>query len=312
MTFPSLGSIIAKEMGTRRDVPAYVLEPKWDMEANVYQGYFGAAFLGTEYDPMVLPDPSKKDFVVPDLSLPKTLSVERVRERLAFQKEIDHVYRQKLELAEYANLDSVTERALQTILSPAVKQAFDLSKESDKTKETYGLHGFGQSVLLARRMVEAGCRFVTAAGFEFNEWDTHGNSDKRHKNQLTPKLDQTLSTLLEDLDQRGLLDSTIVLVMGEFGRTPDLNPSGGRDHYPTCWSLAIGGGGIRGGQVVGASDERGALVASRMVTMGDIFATVYKAFGIDWTKEYMTPVGRPVKIANSIGDVTGTPIQELG
>ena len=108
-----------------------------------------------------------------------------------------------------------------------------------------------------------------------------------------------------------MLDSTIVLVMGEFGRTPDLNPSGGRDHYPTCWSLAIGGGGIRGGQVVGASDERGALVASRMVTMGDIFATVYKAFGIDWTKEYMTPVGRPVKIANSEDDHTGEPVTEL-
>jgi len=311
MTFPSLGSIIAKEKGARNDVPAHVLEPKWDMEGNVYHGFFGSAFLGTEYDPMVLPDPSKKDFVVPDLSLPKTLTVDRVRERLTFQKEVDRLYRQKMELAEYGNLDTVTERALQTILSPTVKKAFDLSKESDKTKEAYGTHGFGQSVLLARRMVEAGSRFVTAAGFEFNEWDTHGNSDKRHRDQLTPKLDQTLSTLLEDLEQRGLLKSTIVLVMGEFGRTPNLNPSGGRDHYPACWSLAVGGGGVRGGQIVGASDERGAQVASRMVTMGDLFATLYKAFGIDWTKEYMTPIGRPIKIANAVGDVTGTPISEL-
>ena len=126
-----------------------------------------------------------------------------------------------------------------------------------------------------------------------------------------PKLDQSLSTLLTDLEERGLLESTVVIAMGEFGRTPNMNQNGGRDHYPSCWSLVLGGGGIRGGHVVGASDERAAEVAERMVSMGDVFATIYKAFGIDWKKEYMSPIGRPIKIANAIGDITGVPIEEL-
>jgi uncharacterized protein (DUF1501 family) len=198
------------------------------------------------------------------------------------------------------------------ILSPAVRDAFDLSKEPEKLKDAYGRHGFGQSVLLARRLVEAGSRFVTAAGYRFNAWDTHGDNDRRHRDDLVPVLDQVLATLLEDLQQRGLLETTCVLAMGEFGRTPHHNPDAGRDHWSHCWSMALGGGGIRGGQVIGASDERGAyLAAGRRVTIGDLFATVYKAFGIDWHKEYMHPIGRPVKIANSEADHTGEPITEL-
>ena len=156
---------------------------------------------------------------------------------------------------------------------------------------------------------------MTAAGYQgtadLKSWDTHSNNDKTLRETLTPPLDQALSTLLEDLDQRGLLESTVVIAMGEFGRTPNVNPGNGRDHWPHCWSLVLGGGGLQGGQVVGASDERGAYVAERRVTMGDMFATVYKAFGIDFTKTYMHPIGRPVKIANSIEDKTGVPIQEL-
>jgi uncharacterized protein (DUF1501 family) len=128
---------------------------------------------------------------------------------------------------------------------------------------------------------------------------------------LCPPLDRTLSALLDDLEERGLLDSTVVLAMGEFGRTPFQNPAFGRDHWPTCWSLVLGGGGIKGGQVVGSSDEQGAQVTSRATSMGDVFASIYKAFGIDWTKEYDTPVGRPIKIANALEDRTGTPIAEL-
>ena len=164
--------------------------------------------------------------------------------------------------------------------------------------------------LLARRLVEAGSRFATAAGYKAS-WDTHSNNDKSLRDKLVPPLDQALSTLLEDLDQRGLLELTIVIAMGEFGRTPHINPKNGRDHWPDCWSLVLGGGGIQSGQVIGASDERGAYVAERMVTMGDVFATIYKAFGIDWTKTYMHPIGRPIKIANSIDDKTSIPIQEL-
>ena len=196
------------------------------------------------------------------------------------------------------------------ILSPDVRSAFDISQEPDKLRDMYGRHPFGQSVLLARRLVESGTRFVTAAGYRAS-WDTHSNNDKSLREKLAPPLDRALSTLLWDLDQRGLLESTIVIAMGEFGRTPHINPILGRDHWPHSWSLILGGAGIQGGQIIGASDDRGAYVAERSVTMGDVFATLYKALGIDWTKTYMHPIGRPVKIANSIGDEQGVPISGL-
>jgi uncharacterized protein (DUF1501 family) len=275
MQFPSFGSIISKETGPRNNVPPYVLTPQWDKEK--------------QYE----------------------ISLDRIQDRRSFLKIWDSFHRQKVEIAEYASMDTFTEQALNMILSPAVRDAFDLSKESDKTKETYGRDSFGQSVLLARRLVEAGSRFVTAAGFPFNAWDSHGENDKNHRDKLVPVLDRGLSTLLEDLKQRGLLESTVVIAMGEFGRTPHLNPNFGRDHWPHCWSLVLGGGGIQGGQVIGASDERGGYVAEQMTTMGDVFATIYKAFGIDWEKTYMSPIGRPIKIANSIEDKTGSPIAAL-
>jgi hypothetical protein len=309
MQFPSLGSIIAKERGARNTVPPYILEPQWEIH-RTYENFFKSAFLGPQYDPMVVPDPSQKDFTVPDLNLPKTVSLGRIQERRSLLKIVDHAYRQKEQIAAFADMDTFVEQGLRLITSPEVKAAFDMSQESEKTKEQYGRHRFGQSVLLARRLVEGGCRFVTAAGNKFNEWDTHSKNDHEHRENLVPKLDQALSALLEDLEQRGLLETTVVIAMGEFGRTPNVNANGGRDHWPHCWSLVLGGGGIKGGQVIGASDK-GAQVADRMTSIGDVFATIYKAFGIDWTREYMTPVGRPVKIANSIKDVTGQPVKEL-
>ncbi len=309
MRFPSLGSIIAKEMGPRGSFPPYLLLPTWEEQLNAE--YFKAGDLGGEYNPMFIPDPSRKDFRVADLSLPKSLSVERIEERRSFLRIVDRLCRQKEEMAEFSSLNKFTEQALNILLSPAVRKAFDLSQESGETKKAYGLDGFGQSVLMARRLVEAGCRFVTARGNTLNPWDTHKDNDVSHRDVLVPALDQTLSALLEDLDQRGLLESTVVLAMGEFGRTPHVNPDAGRDHWPHCWSLVLGGGGIRGGQVIGASDERGAYLAAPRVTIGDIFATIYKAFGIDWKKEYMTSVGRPIKIANSIDDKTGQPLTGL-
>ena len=208
-------------------------------------------------------------------------------------------------------MDGFTAQAWKMLLNPAVQQAFDLGKEPEKLRDRYGRDAVGQSALMARRLVEAGARFVTAAGFHSNSWDTHARMTKAIATGLCPPLDRTLSALLDDLEERGLLDSTVVLAMGEFGRTPFVNPDRGRDHWPTCWSLALGGGGIKGGQVVGASDETGANVTSRATSMGDVFATIYKAFGIDWTKEYDTPIGRPIKIANSLDDGTGSPIAEL-
>jgi uncharacterized protein (DUF1501 family) len=197
------------------------------------------------------------------------------------------------------------------LLSPKVEKAFDLSKEDPRLRDRYGRNRVGQSVLLARRLIESGCRFVSASGYRHGQWDTHGKNEEMLRKDLAPLLDQTLSVLLEDLEQRGLLETTIVLVMGEFGRTPTINPQLGRDHWPDCWSLLLGGGGIAGGHVIGASDKTGGYVADRMISMGDLYATIYKALGIDWTKTYMTPIGRPIYIANALGDKQGEPIKEL-
>jgi len=310
MQFPSVGSIITKEMGSRNAVPPHVLVPKWD-RTRQYEEYFRASFLGGEFDPMCIPDPAKPGFQVTDLSLPKTVSQASVESRSVFLKAVDRRYRALNETAEHANLDAYTSQALNMILTPAVRDAFDLSKESEKTKERYGKDSVGQSCLLARRLVEAGSRFVTAAGYHSNSWDTHSDNDKGHRDRLAPPLDRTLVALVDDLQERGLLDTTLVIAMGEFGRTPVINPNLGRDHWPNCWSLALSGGGIKMGQVVGASDEKGYNVTERVVTMGDLYATIYKALGIDWTKEYMTPIGRPIKIANSLEDKTGSPVDEL-
>ena len=230
-------------------------------------------------------------------------------------KLVDELYREQVVGAEHASMDAFQQQALDLILSPKVREAFDLSKEPDQLKEAYGRHTFGQAALIARRLVEAGSRFVTVVDAKRTQtgrdWDTHSNNDKEHRDVLVPVMDQVLATLLTDLEERGLLSSTIVVAMGEFGRTPDVNPNAGRDHWPHCWSLVLGGGGIRGGAVVGASDERGGYVKDREVTIGDLFATLYKALGIDWTKEYMHPIGRPLKIANAINDRTGQPLSEL-
>lgn len=310
MHFPSIGSIIAKETGQRNGVPPNVLAPQWE-NSRQYEEYFRAGFLGSDYDPMCIPDPSKKDFRVADLSLPKSVSDQAVHSRQAFLRLVDQRYRSLYAGAEHANMDGLTTQAWKMVLNPSVQQAFDLEKEPEKLRDRYGRDSVGQSALIARRLVEAGARFVTAAGFHGNSWDTHAKNDEGHRDRLCPPLDRTLAALIDDLDQRGMLETTIVLAMGEFGRTPFVNPDRGRDHYPSCWSLVVGGGGIKGGQVVGASDETGSNVTTAPTSMGNIFATIYKAFGIDWTKEYDTPIGRPIKIANSFDDGTAEPIREL-
>jgi len=287
-----------------------VIAPRWE-RSRQYQDYFKSAFLGPDYDPMAIPDPASPNFQVDDLTLPKSLAPSAVENRRSFLNVIDARYRDAVKSAEHDKMDAFRQKAWEMILTPGVRDAFDLSRESDKTKDSYGRDSVGQSLLLARRLVEAGSRFVTAAGYHSNSWDTHTDNDKGHRDKLTPPLDRSLSALIDDLVQRGLYESTIVIAMGEFGRTPYVNPGLGRDHWPICWSLALGGGGLKTGTVVGKSDERGAQCVERQVSLGDIFATVYKAMGIRWDKEYITPVGRPIKIANSLKDATGEPIKEL-
>jgi hypothetical protein len=312
LKFPSFGSIVSKELGLRQNIPPFVVVPTpTENDFFNYQEAYQAAFIGSEYDGMILPDPSQPDFHLPDLSLPKSVTTEAIDDRHTMLTIVDRCFRQKEEAAEFVKMDAFQQQALKMLLDPHVKQAFNLSQESEKTKDWYGRHRVGQSVLLARRLVEAGCRFVTAAGYKHGQWDTHNDNEDRLRGTLAPLLDQSLSALMEDLKQRGLLESTVVLVTGEFGRTPVINPKAGRDHWPDCWSLVVGGGGIRGGCIVGASDKDGAYVAERPVSIGDLYATVYKAMGIDWTKTYMSPIARPVYIANGFDDTAGSPLKEL-
>ena len=310
MQFPSLGSIVGERLGSDNGLPPYVIVPRWE-RSQQYQESFRSAFLGPDYAPMLIRDPSKEGFEVTDLSLPKSVAPAAVENRRAFLDVVDRTYRDRVNSAEHARMDAFTQKAWEMLLTPGVRNAFDLSKESEKTKDAYGRDSVGQSLLMARRLVEAGTRFVTAAGFHGNSWDTHSFNDKGHRDRLTPPLDHSLSALIDDMSARGLYDEVIVVVMGEFGRTPNINSRLGRDHWPTCWSLAIGGGGLKTGLTVGKSDERSAYVVERKTSIGDLFATIYKAMGIDWTHEYMTPVGRPIKIANSFEDATGEPVHEL-
>ena len=306
--FPSVGSIVARELGPPGEIPSYVATGRGRLNAR------SAGFIPPQYEPFLIPEPGHADFKIADLSLPSHISYDLMQARHSFLKLIDQNYRDIEQNAEFSKVDTFNEKAFNMITSPTVKKAFDLSLESTKTKEAYGPGRFGQGTLLARRLVEAGCRFVTVDGWNASakhDWDTHYKNDYYLREELVPPLDQALSTLLLDLEERGLLETTIVLVMGEFGRTPDINAGRGRDHWNHCWALAVGGGGIRGGQIVGASDERGAYVAERMVTVGDLFATLYKALGIDWTKTYLSPGRRPIYIANSIGDKAGQPVHGL-
>jgi len=269
MKFPSLGSMICKETGPRNELPQYALVPQpQEVDFFTYADAYNAAFIGSNYNPIIVPDPSKEDFHIPDLHLPKSVTADTIEHRKSFLAVVDRQFREKEQLAEFGTMDGLSKQALGMILSPAVEKAFDLSREPDKLRDAYGRHRVGQSVLLARRLIESGCRFVSASGYRHGQWDTHGNNEGTLRKDLAPLLDQTLPVLLADLESKGLLESTVVLVMGEFGRTPIINSQLGRDHWPECWSLLIGGGGIGGGHVIGASDKTGGYVAVRMVSMG--------------------------------------------
>ena len=309
---PCFGSIVSKELGARNNMPPFAVVPQpTEGDFFNYQPAYQAAFIGSEYDGMLLPDPSKPQFTVPDLSLPKSITSEVIDDRRTMRKIVDQVYRSKVEAAEFAKMDAFEAQAVNMLLSPQVRDAFEISRESEKTRDRYGRNRVGQSALLARRLVEAGCRFVTTAGDTHGQWDTHDNNEKRLREELVPRLDQSLSALLEDLKERGLYESTIVIATGEFGRTPVINPKMGRDHWPEAWSLVLGGGGIAGGRIIGATDDQGAAVVGSPVSIGDLYATVYKALGIDWTKTYMSPIARPVYIANGFDDTPGNPIAGL-
>ncbi len=275
-----------------------------------------AGYLGKSFDPFVLnSDPSAPDFKVPDLLPPDYISAMRVDRRRKLRELVDGAVKELEVSADARLLDENFHQAYTLMSSAKMREAFDLSKESDAMRDRYGRNRFGQSCLLARRMIERGVRFVTINMFEtvFNEitWDIHGSAPFSpilcYRDQVGPMFDHAYATLLEDLQQRGLLQNTLVMSTGEFGRTPKINPAGGRDHWPQCWTMLFAGGGIKGGQKIGASDEIGAYPKDRPVSPGEAIATAWRALGIDLDTELTGQQGRPIRLV----DHGVNPISEL-
>ncbi|HKI33830.1 MAG TPA: DUF1501 domain-containing protein [Gemmataceae bacterium] len=296
---PAHGSIIAKKLGPRGSVPPYVCLPKMHPSG-------GPAYLGAGAAPFVIDaDPNSPTFAVPDLLPPVTLAANRLQARKDLLAQVDR-FQKSAEVKANAAAGSVStfqEKAFSLMTSPEAKKAFDIKAEPEKLRDEYGRHSLGQSCLMARRLVEAGVRCVT---IDHSNWDTHDNNFATLKRDLLPGLDAALSTLFRDLADRGILDRTLVLVTGEFGRTPRINKNAGRDHWGPAFTVALGGGGIQGGRVVGKSDARAERPAGDPYGPEDLCATMYRLLGIDPEDEFYTPEGRPVKIVNN-----GRAIQEL-
>ena len=306
--YPHIGSVLSKLRGPKGDVPAHVLLPRpiGNTGGNMPHGQ-NAGFLGKLYDPFVLnADPSEPNFAVPDLLPPDYISSVRVDRRRSLREMVDSSVK-NMDASQDARLLNTTFHQAYTLMSSAkAREAFSIKDEPEKTRERYGLNRFGQSCLLARRLVERGVRFVTVNMFEtvFNEitWDIHGSKPfspiSCYRDLVGPMFDHAYASLLEDLQERGLLEKTIVVAMGEFGRTPKINPAGGRDHWPQAWTILIGGGGIKGGRVVGSTDEIGAYPVERPTSPAEVAATVYQGLGIDLEKDLPGPQGRPIRLVD--------------
>ena len=314
---PHYGSVLAKLKGPRNDTPPHVLLPKpiGPTGGNMPHGQ-SAGYLGKTYDPFNLnSDPNDPNFKVPDLLPPGYVTTVREERRKTLRAAIDGGLASFEHSADARLLNANFEGAFKLMASKSAREAFDLRAEDSATRDRYGRTRFGQSCLLARRLIERGVRFVTVNMFEtvFNEttWDIHGSAPfspiECYKNEVGPNFDNAYTALLSDLAQRGMLENTMVLAFGEFGRTPKINPAGGRDHHPGCWTALFAGGAIRGGQVVGASDETGSAPADRPVNPSEIAATVYKGLGIDLGTELQGPQGRPIRLVDSGSE----PINEL-
>jgi hypothetical protein len=304
--YPHIGCVLSKLKGPNGDVPAHVLMPHpiGNTGGNMPHGQT-AGFLGKTFDPFVLnADPSDPNFKVPDMLPPDYLSALRVDRRRNWREMIDHTV-SKFETSQDARLlDSTFHQAYTLMSSQKAREAFELAKEPEDVRQRYGLNRFGQSCLLARRLIEAGVRFVTVNMFEtvFDEitWDIHGSKPfspiSCYRDLVGPMFDNAFSSLLEDLQNRRILDKTMVVAMGEFGRTPKVNPAGGRDHWPQCWTIMMGGGGIKGGQIIGASDDIGASPKDRPTTPGQIAATIYHALGVPLELELPGAQNRPIPL----------------
>jgi Protein of unknown function (DUF1501) len=305
---PHAGSVLQFLRGARNELPAHVVLPQamGNTGGGLPHGQ-EAGFLGKSYDPFVLnADPSAKDFKVPDLLPPAQIGEARIERRRKLRDIVDDTVK-NFEASDSATLmDANFASAFKLMTSQRAREAFDLTRESDAMRKRYGMSRFGQSCLLARRLIEAGVRFVTINTFitVFDEitWDIHGSkpftSIQGLKEIVAPMYDQAYSALIEDLHDRRLLDKTMVCNLAEFGRTPRINPAGGRDHWPQCWTVYFAGGGVKGGRVVGKSDDKGAYPVERPVTPAEVVATIFHSLGIDLHQELPGPQSRPFPVVN--------------
>ena len=289
LTFPSFGSVVAHELGPRANLPPYVCVPTLPAPDA------GAGYLGSAFGPFVLgSDPADGGFTVRDLALPGGVDAERFAKRQQLREAVGRHFQRLEDAGAVAAMDAFYARAYALVSSAEARAAFDIKAEPDAIKDEYGRNQAGQRMLLARRLVEAGVRFVTLS---YGGWDMHGRIRDGITNTLPP-FDQAFAALITDLDRRGLLDSTLVMASSEFGRTPRINADAGRDHWPKVFSVVLAGGGIKRGQVSGASDTIAAEPADSPLSVADLATTVYHCLGIVADKELMAPGNRPVEIVD--------------
>lgn len=297
LVYPGYGAVVSRELPGDSQLPHFVALPNTPQRA----GYLGVRSAPLQTN--ATPRPGEQ-FSVRGISLADGLTVADFEKRSALLEELDTAFRgleQDTKLLE--GLDEFGRQAYDMLRSPRAREAFDVSREPTATVERFGKHGFGMNCLLAARLIEAGVRFATVS---FSGWDTHGGNFKKCKESLLPQLDDGVSGLLETLAERGLLESTVVYVVGEFGRTPKINEQAGRDHWPRAMSVLFAGGGVRGGQVIGQTDEKGMGPNGEPTAPEQLAASFYQAMGIDCRKEYHTSTGRPVMIVRE-----GTVIEKL-
>ena len=302
--FPGLGAILSQQLGANQSgVPAYVAVP-YAMTIGLRPGYFGGNLLGAQFDPFQTEgDPNADGFKVANLEPVGGLSLDRLESRRSLLAHFDQVLRDPTTERTYDAIDQFDRDAFDFVTGAKARKAFDISREEPRLRDRYGRDKWGQSTLLARRLVEAGSRFVTV---HLGGWDHHWDLEKGMQRYL-PMVDRLFSNLLLDLDSRGLLSETLVVLCGEFSRTPRMNDGGnggpprsqgtpGRDHWGDAMFCLLAGGGIRGGQIVGSTDRKGYAPATRAVTPSNIHATIYRAMGVDRNLQLLDHQGRPVSV----------------
>lgn len=289
LRYPSFGSVVAHEFGPRANLPPYVCIP------NMPAPDAGTGYLSSSFGPFSLgDDPAREGFQVRDLKLPSGVDQPRFTQRRRLLDIVNDHFRAQEKSDSLDAVDTFYQRAYSLISSQKAREAFDISKETPALRDEYGRNAAGARMLLARRLVEAGVRFVTLT---YGSWDMHDNIAGGVKRQLPP-FDQAFAALIRDLDQRGLLDSTLVCVTSEFGRTPKVNGTAGRDHWPKVFSIVMAGGGVKRGAVYGSSDATASEPLDDPLTVEDWATTVYQCLGIVAEKELMSPGGRPVEIVD--------------